>query len=832
MNLVSETVSQVVIGLRNIGYKGPLLEEDYGFPDWFSSQVVEWKVAAAAFAQTPISYDSACIGVVHANGLNHESLINRCRALGAPIILEVDGPEIREWSVSRKENDHGLVDTYHADHLTEMFASRAADWRPQNVFRLKNIGSYQWNQQLALFVGLLPELEERIQAKLDPLLRDTLSKVRRSYVDSSGKEPNAAQIFKLIFWTLTAKVFYDRQVGIFARLSGNSEELLAAVARHYREDMPRLLTREARQIAADRIWNDFDFRNLSVEVLAQIWSSTLVDDETKIKLSIHRTSRSIVRYIVERIPFDHTGEDRRIILEPCSGSGVFLLGAMNALRQNLFGADALERHQYFVQHLAGIEADPFAVEISRLALTLGDFPNPNGWDIIQGDVFDNTVSASYLQRAGVVLCNPPYSDFDIEERKHYGVQYVQRPAAVLRHVLDHLHPEGVLGFVLPRNFVDGRGAYAEVRELIAKRFASIEITILPDRAFAADSEIAILIATDPIPHTSCRVVNRKVNDDASSWSQFEESHTVSSEYAAEFSADEARRSLLVPELPEVWNFLVNYPTLGEVAELHRGIEWNLPLTLKGGAETGNRSKLVRDQPADGFRLGIAPKTDFSVFEQPRLVYLNFKPEVQRGSAWKYNWNQPKAILNKTARSRGRWRVAAFPDSMGLACYQTYTGVWPKSHSLDEWSLSAILNSPVVNAFIATREGKTDVTLETLSLVPVPRFTEAQRVTLRGLIKEYQRITSTLALAEVAGTAEATLKQIDATVLAGYRMPPRIERQLLDFFTGQPRAIKHPFSEYFPEDCSVYFPLAEYLSPDFHAASSSELLKRILETSNA
>jgi len=831
MNSTSETVSQVVLGLRRIGYSGPLLEEDYRFPDWFSPQVGEWKVAAAAFAQTPISYDSACIGVVQTNGLCRESLVNKCRALGAPIILEIDRGEIREWSVSRKENDHGLVDTYAADRLSEMFATRAADWRPQNVFRLKNVGSYQWNQQLALFVGLLPELEDRIQAKLDPLLRDTLSGVRQSYMESSGREPNAAQIFKLIFWTLTAKVFYDRQVGSFAKLSGNSDELLAAVARHYREDVPRLLTREARQIAADRIWNDFDFRNLSVEVLAQIWSSTLVDEETKKKLSIHRTSRSIVRYVVERIPFDRAGEDRRIILEPCSGSGVFLLGAMNALRRNLFGADAIERHRYFVQHLAGIEADPFAVEISRLALTLGDFPNPNGWDIAQGDVFDDSVSVSYLERAGVVLCNPPYSDFDVEERKHYGTKYIQKPAAILNHVLNHMHPQGVLGFVLPRVFVDGRGGYAEIREVIARRFASIEITMLPDRAFAADSEIAILIATDPIPHKTCRVINRKVNDDPLSWAQFEEAHSVSSEYAADFSVDEAKESLLVPELPEVWDFLVNYPTLGDVAELHRGIEWNLPLTIKG-RETGNRSQLVSDEPKEGYRLGIAPKTDFSVFEQPRFAYLNFKPELQRVSAWKYDWSRPKAILNKAARSRGRWRVAAFPDSMGMACYQTYIGVWPKPHSFDEWALSAILNSPVINAFVATREGKTDVTMETLSLAPVPYFTGAQQVKLRELITEYQRITSAMPLAGVVGDAESILKQIDATVLSGYRLPPRIERQLLDFFRDQPRTAKHSFSEYIPEDCSVFFPLSEYLSPDFAAASSGELLRRMTETISA
>lgn len=832
LSLFSNTVAQVVAGLRSVGYHGALLEENYKFPDWFSHGE-EWSVAAAAFGQTPVSYDSACIGVVQSNGLRDQSLINRCRALGAPIMLEVAATEIREWNVSRKENSHGLVEAYRVDRIADMLASRAVDWRPQNLLRLKNVGSYQWHQQLGLFAGLLPELEQHIQEKLDPLLRETLSQIRRSYLDSTGREPNASQTFKLIFWMLTAKVFYDRQVSGFSRLSGDSEELLKAVAKHYRDEVPRLLTREARQIAADRIWREFDFRNLSVEVLAQIWSSTLVDDVTKRKLSIHRTSRTIVRYIVERIPFNSSGDDKRIILEPCSGSAVFLLGAMNVLRPRLFAMDASERHKYFVDHLAAIEADPFAVEISKLALTLADFPNPNGWNVAPGDVFDSAISADYLKRAAMVLCNPPYSDFDLDERAHYGLSYVQRPAAVLDQVLNHLHPEGVLGFVLPRIFVDGRGAYAEVRERIAKRFASIEVTLLPDRAFDdADSEIAILIATDPIPHKGCRVINRKVNDGALPWAEFEASHKVSSEYAAEFPIDAVERSLVVPELPDVWDFLVSYPTLRDIAEVCRGIEWNIPLIDENGEETGNRSQLVMGRPAEGYQLGVAPRTDFKIFEQPATAYLNFRPEMQRGGAWRHAWDRPKTILNKAARSRGHWRMAAFPDTIGLACYQTYFGVWPKSSAVDEWTLAAILNSPVANAFVATREGKTDVTKETLMLIPVPIFTEAQRVRLRLLIKEYQKLTSGIPFDGVWGNAEGLLKQIDATVLSGYRMPPRIERQLLDFFRNQDRPTKHVFSEYFPEDFSAYFSLSDYLSPDFASATVGELLKRLREPSEA
>jgi len=829
VNPSPSVLSQIVAGLKSIGYHGALLEENYSFADWFSSPRKEWKVAAAAFGQTPVSYDSACIGVAVANGDREFLLINKCRALGAPVVLEVDRTEIREWAVSRKLNEHKLVERYPIETVADMLSSRASDWRPQNILRLKNVGSYRWNQQLGLFVGLVPELESQIQKSLDPLLRETLSQVRQSYIDSTGNAPNARQLFQLIFWMLTAKVFFDRQVQGFSKLSGDADALVASVARHYREDHPRLLNREARQVAAARIWNEFDFRNLSVEVLAEIWSSTLVDAETKRKLSVHRTSRTIVRYVVERLSFCTNGDDRRLILEPCSGSAAFLLGAMNILRPRLFAMDALERHRYFVSHLAGIEADPFAVEISRLALTLADFPNANGWHIAHGDMFDNHFSESYLHRAAVVLCNPPYSDFDLEERSRYNPRYIQRPAAILDEVLTYLHPEGEMGFVLPRNFIDGRGAYAEVRERVARRFANVEITLLPDRAFDADSEIAILIARDPIPHRHSYVANRMVNDDPNSWSAFEKSHEVSSESSSNQAPEDSRRSFLIPSLPELWTFLASHPLLGDVGEIHRGIEWNLPLTVDG-KETGNRSKVIRTGPSDGFRCGIAPQTRFSQFQIPETAYLNMKPEVQRGNAWQRNWEKPKAILNKSSRSRGRWRLAAFPDSDGLVCYQTYFGIWPKSGSYDEWLLAAVLNSPVANAFVATREGKTDITKETLLSIPIPVFTQIQKDKVRHLAQEYQRVAE-LALRTEGREPEVLLKQIDATVLDAYRMPPRTERLLLDFFRGQERPIDHTFSPYFPDEFHVYFSLSDFLSPDFALSTAGELLRRRAESPN-
>jgi hypothetical protein len=808
-------LATLITGLEQIGYRGPCLERNYSFPDWFAGQKIR-TLCAAAFAQTPVSYETACIGVAEANGLREMRLVNNFRAFGAPLLLEIEGDEVREWAVSRIEDKHILLGKHLASQLPTVIAERAKEWTPEFLLRAKNIGSFKWNEQLALFSGLIPELEDRIQASLDPLLRETLSSTRAAYVASAGKPPDPRDLFQLVFWMLTAKVFHDRALNGFASLNGDDpEEILTAVAKHYKTDAPRLLNRDARQEAAINVWRDLDFRNLSVEVLANMWSKTLVDRDTRKRLGIHRTSRAIVRYIVERIPFPSADDEEQIIFEPCSGSAAFLIGALNYLRPNLFLASPQERHRYFVKHLAGIEYDQFGVEISTLALTLADFPNSNGWNIHQGNVFAPHAMTDLLRRSGVVLCNPPFEPLSGSERSRYKTEDVRKPAELLRRVLADLHPAGVLGFVLPYIAVDGR-AYASTRKLLADRFASLELTVLPERSFEdSETDIAILIAKEPIPHTGTRVAFRRVNDNEQDWEKFRRDQSVSTSYEEQFTAVNARKGLVVSDLPDVWSYLSGHRRLGEIAEIHRGVEWRSAITP---------DLHVRDAPANGYMLGVPPRSKFNAFQVPSLKYLNIDPQEQRRNAWQYDWSKPKAILPKARVSRGRWRMVSFADRVGITCHHTFYGVWPKSAQYDEVLLAAILNSPVGNAFVATREGSRDVTAEVLKLIPVPKFSRATIENIHELVRRYEECINAMVLSR-REDPEALLKKIDAVIVGAYRMPPRQERAVLDYFDDNDRKVDHLFRNYFPATLDVFVHLEEYLDEKFARTTVGELLKK-------
>jgi hypothetical protein len=808
---VSEAIlSTLVAGLEQLGYRGAQLERDYSFPDFFAGQETR-TLSAAAFAQTPASYETACIGVVKANGVAGLPLVNSLRGFGAPVLLEIDGNGVKEWAVSRIEDKHILLGRHSASQIQMLIEHRASDWRPEALIRAKNIGTFKWEEQLNLFSGLIPELEDRIQASLDPLLRETLSRTTETFIESARRTPDPRHLFQLVFWILTAKVFRDRGVPGFADLDDDPDAILTAVAAHYGKAVPRMLNQNARITAAQSVWRELDFRNLSVEVLAHIWSKTLVDSATRKRLGIHRTPRAIVRYIVERLPFPTGGDEDLIVFEPCSGSAAFLIGAVNQLRPHLPLASSQERHGYFLKHLAGLELDAFGVEISTLALTLADFPNANGWNVTQGDVFQPNTMSSFLRKAGAVLCNPPFEAFTEQERESYEAKDIRKPAELLRRVLADLHPAGVLGFVLPYTAVDGK-PYADTRRMLATRFASLDFTVLPDRSFEhAESEIAVLIAKEPIPHSATLVSFHRVND----WDKFRQDQTVSTSYNANFTADTARRGITLSDLAEVWSFLSSHRQLADIAEIHRGIEWRSKI---------NPQMHLRDKAAPRYVLGVPPKAKFNAFQTPQLKYLSIEPDEQRTKAWQFEWSKPKAIVPKTRVSRGHWRMVAFADRQGLCCYQTFCGVWPKTGEYDEITLAAILNSPVANAFVASREGTRDTTLEVLKLIPVPKFSRVAVGQLHELVRRYEECVNTIVL-DRHDDPETLLKQIDAMVLEAYHMPPRIERALLDYFNGSARKVDHPFHDYFPASLDIFVHLREYLGDKFARSTVGELLKK-------
>ena len=50
---------------------------------------------------------------------------------------------------------------------------------------------------------------------------------------------------------------------------------------------------------------------------------------------------------------------------------------------------------------------------------MADVPNPNGWNIAEGDIYQGDILSKKAEKAKILLCNPPFEYFTPEEQRTY-----------------------------------------------------------------------------------------------------------------------------------------------------------------------------------------------------------------------------------------------------------------------------------------------------------------------------------------------------------------------------------------------------------------------------
>lgn len=472
-------------------------------------------------------------------------------------------------------------------------------------------------------------------------------------------------------------------------------------------------------------------------------------------------------------------------------------------------------------------------EVATLCLMLADFPNPNGWQLYNEDVFASQKFESAVRKARVVVCNPPFAEFSSGERHQYAVRHaVHKPAEFLYRLLDRLPAQGMLGMVLPHQFLDGRG-YREIRKILAQRFQELEVVALPDRVFRISQvESALLIAKMPRTEDHNRVTISYTEVKDKDREHFLTTYGYTRRETQEKTSQEAEESLTVIALREIWERLSAYPRLGDVAEIHRGVEWQPPF---------DPNKYVSDTAKPGFERGLhSVAGHLFCFQAPPSEYLCTKPEDRKYKAFELPWKQPKVIMNAARVSRGPWKIAAFADDTGLMCSQNFHAIWPKDQRWTTRGLAAVLNAPVACAFVALQENKRHIRKQTLLRVPLPQLSAADIEALGRSVDHYRHIVDSFFDSDEGFIAESILQvpssiveearqallQIDALVLKGYNLPPRLERQLLDFFRGEERPVPFAFNEYFPASFSATIPLWLYISPEYKKCNVDYFLSHI------
>lgn len=189
-----------------------------------------------------------------------------------------------------------------------------------------------------------------------------------------------------------------------------------------------------------------------------------------------------------------------VILDPCCGTGGFLVAAMHDMLTKAKNDN--EKNDIRWNKLLGIEqrADMFTIATTNMILR-GDGKS----NLICEDFLSYKSSQLQLKGATVGMMNPPYSQGSTSNPDLYEISFVE-------HLLDSLVIGGRCAVIVPQSTFCGKtNIEQEIKESILKKH-TLEgvISLNKDTFYGVGTSACIAIFTSGIPHSStkeCKFIN-------------------------------------------------------------------------------------------------------------------------------------------------------------------------------------------------------------------------------------------------------------------------------------------------------------------------------------
>jgi len=827
---------QVKASLEEIGYQAALFSDSVGL--WTG----EGRAALVAHSRLPKDLRTAAFAV-YDGGLGNPDAFATVRATGAALAI---GIAEDSWQTCRIGRD-GLHVLGHGDirSLGGFLRERAGGFRPDAVYRAKAWGRLDPAARQLDFVdtGLMPMVEkdmgERLSRLLEECVHDLADDLGWAHLgDTRADEKKAEWLIQAPFWLLAAKTLRDKRVARFTRVDlGDFDDVFARLAKHYGSDEARAIPVTKVRLAplsrvAQRIDRFASLELLSAEALGHVYESTLINKATRKKLGTHSTPPWLIDYILGKLRpwIAEMPPQQRVVFEPACGHAGFLVAALRLLDELRPDDFPESRNTYLRKRLHGVDVDAFSQEIARLALTLADVPNPNGWDLINEDMFASDIIERQTRAAHIVLLNPPFEGFGEAGQKSW---LPNKAAETLRRIVENLPPGGVIGFVGPQGILQNKQAKAIRRELL-EHYEIQEVLLFADKVFEFGEPESTVILARKHAAKSARGVKfipfiRVREGDVENFSRAQAAESPETARVLDLLADDDC-PLFVPQLAKVWQHLRQrgLPDVGTVALIGQGLSHN------------NVSGMFAIESPYPFPDGVPGFAEWRgnqrTHELPKTVFLNLNPSAILRTRHGMEVGTPHILLNYAPVSRGPWRLKALLDAQGHPVTSRFIVIRPLNDAYSLPVLWALFNSPLANAFAFCHLSKRDNLVGRLRTLPVPALDRAVAKPLEAAATAYLKAAcrwsgaatsaddavlplfrhaagkKSKAAAPNKGDLRILHLRVDAEVMRLYGLPPEMERRVLDVFAGEARK-GVPFEQtgYFPRDLEGLNTVAELVT---------------------
>ncbi len=793
-------------------------------------------ISKLAYCRAPHDLRSAGIAVINVPiGGTSQQAVGSMKASGAPVVVALGGRD--DWEIWRQSfsGSARLIGNGNSRELGGFLRENRSDLNPDAIYRAKLWGRSEAKsiQPELIDLSYLPLVERGLGDKVAALLENCFS----SLVGELGWEMNdetplrkAKWLVQAPFWLLAAKVLRDKQVTGFKNIElADFPTTFGRLAKHYqsKHSEPTPVTVAKYQIKAlEAVAKQIDcfpsLELMSTEALGHVYESAIINKETRKRWGTHSTPVWLIDYMLGRLRplIAEMPVERRKVFEPAAGHAGFLVGALRVLDELMPRQNQQQRKDYLRKRLSGVDIDDFSQEVARLALTLADVPNANGWALEHADMYQGDLLARRISQSDIVLANPPYENFSAKDRQKGSL--VNKAAEVFDQTMLHLPRGGIFGFVMPQSFLTSKEG-VETRRRLLNECEVLEMTLFADKVFEfGQPESVVILGHKPMRKTHARKAMTYQRVREKQVAIFKESYEPSS--STEIDQTDFLKSdqitLILPELSNLWNSLKKSPCLREFAHVGQG------LIHKGKKDpsVSETTERVSDTRFKGAKEGFVGWKEIQLTHRlPETRWLSLNKNTIRRPMSGTAVGIPQVLLNYAPVSRYEWKLKALLDSSGHPLTSRFLVVRPSGNNISLQTLWAILNSPIANAYSFGVSSKRDVTAGQIRELPLPLdidsrpmdsvdravdsyFEAAQEyddLKSKGLLVSEEDLFSASSSSHFSlADAELNLKylhwRVDAEVLKLYELPPELERELLDMFTGvERRGVPFHQREYFP-----------------------------------
>lgn len=436
------------------------------------------------------------------------------------------------------------------------------------------------------------------------------------------------------------------------------------------------------------IWNS------DKDILGFIYQSLITEGEKNITGQYY-TNKSVVEYILN----GKTLTDTETFLDPCCGSGAFLMGVSTNNPSNLYGFDI----------------NPIAVMIASANLIIKysniEFvPHIFCIDYLDKNLFVNDrVDISF--KFDNIYTNPPWgSDKDGLYIANYpSIKSKERASMVIAESLTRLKENGTLYFLLPTSLLKIK-SHNDIRRHILSNTTICQIDLYKDRFDGVFTDyFSIKVCPQKTPKQTYVVTN-----------------DIGNSIVTLSDSDYKAGNIAIETFSKLDNSIISKMEASCNDKLSHSI-WAL------GIVTGDNKNKVKKEKSEGLEPVYVGKNIAPFKLQDESSYILFEPENFQQCAKEEYFRAPEKLIY---RFIAKYPIVAYDDKQCL-CLNSANILIPELDSISIKSVAALLNSTLYHYYYSLRFSDIKVLKGNLQELPFPKLTKEQDKELCTLVTNIQ-----------------------------------------------------------------------------------------------